>query len=182
MENISDWFLQTIREDEKKGIASGWLEDKRFLVLPNMTRTLEHLLHGGSIIILTDEQREWFGDYIISHINQPHKARPFFPIMQIKYLHDMIDSNAKEGSMQGFMLITNMLDMMYKNYRFWYIGKKHARSDFARNDQQGWHWIFDENDIFSSTDEKLDYKLINLFRLFERAILAAMLNKISLDI
>lgn len=182
MENISDWLLNTIRNDEKRGISSGWLEEKRFLLLPNMARILKHILEGGSVIILTDEQREWFGDYIITHINQHHKGRPFFPVVQIKHLHDMIDSSSKDGGIQGFMPLINMLDMMYSNYHFWYIGKKNARSEFAKHDQQGWHWIFDENDIFSSTDEKLDYKLLNLFKLFDRAILAAMLDKISLDI
>ena len=62
-----------------------------------MTRTLKHILQGGSVIVLTDEQREWFGDYIITHINQHHKGRPFFPIVQIKHLHDMIDSSSKDG-------------------------------------------------------------------------------------
>ncbi len=229
MENISDWLLNTIRNDEKNGITSGWLEEKRFLVLPHMSRTLKHILEGGSVIVLTDEQREWFGDYIITHINQHHNGRPFFPIVQIKHLHDMIDSSSsvivltdeqrewfgdyiithinqhhngrpffpivqikhlhdmidsssKDGG--SFMPIVNMLDMMYSNYRFWYIGKNNARANFVKDNrcQQGWHWIFDENDIFSSTDEKLDYKLLNLFKLFERALLAAMLNKISLDI
>lgn len=182
MENISDWLLNTIRNDEKNGITSGWLEEKRFLVLPHMSRTLKHILEGGSVIVLTDEQREWFGDYIITHINQHHNGRPFFPIVQIKHLHDMIDSSSKDGG--SFMPIVNMLDMMYSNYRFWYIGKNNTRANFVKDNrcQQGWHWIFDENDIFSSTDEKLDYKLLNLFKLFERALLAAMLNKISLDI
>ncbi|MCX2716245.1 HobA family DNA replication regulator [Helicobacter sp. MIT 21-1697] len=182
MESISDWFLRIIREDEKKGIMSGWIEEKRFIFLPSMTYTIEHIIKGGSIIVLTDEKCEWFGEYIITHINQSHKGRPFFPIVQIKHLHNMIDSN-KEGGIQGFKLIKDMLDMMYSNYRFWYIGKKNTRSDFAKNSGEGWFWIFDENDTFlSSTDEKLDYKLLSLFKLFDRAILGAMLNRISLDI
>ncbi|TLD97374.1 hypothetical protein LS71_001050 [Helicobacter jaachi] len=187
MENISDWLLNTIREDEKRGVMSGWIEEKRFLLLPHMARIIGHILQGGSVIVLTDSAREWFGDYVTAHINQPHKGRPFFPIVQIKHLNDMIDSNTKEGGMQGFQLIGDMLNMMCPNYRFWYIGKKNARADFARYQGEGWYWIFDENihsaeNFLSSTDEKLDYKLISLFKVFERAIIASMLNKISLEI
>ena len=107
MENISDWLLRTVREDEKKGIISGWIEERRFLLLPKMTRTLSHLLNGGSLIMLTDSPREWFGDYIITHINQPHKGRPFFPIIQIKHLHEIIDSHT-EGGDRGFKLVSDM--------------------------------------------------------------------------
>ena len=181
MQNINDWLLDTIREDEKKGVMCGWIEEKRFLFLRDMARVISHIMNGGSLIVLTDEARKWFGEYIIQHINQPHKGRPFFPIIQIKHLHDMIDSNA-QGDLRGFKLISNMLDMMYANYRFWYIGKKNMRASFAKSYGDGWYWIFDENDMFSPTDEHLDYKLISLFKLFDRAILAAMLNKISLDI
>lgn len=183
MDTISDWLLKTIRNDEKNGIMNGWIEEIRFEILPPMSRTIEHLLSGGSLIVLNDEQRGWFAEYIITHINQPHKGRPFFPIIQINHLSNMIDSHAKEGGVKGFELIYNMLDMMYPNYHLWYIGKKNARADFARNKNQGWHWIFDEMQYgLKSTDEKLDYKLISLFKLFEQAIVNAMLHKISLDI
>jgi hypothetical protein len=40
MENISDWFLRIIREDEKKGIMSGWIEEKRFIFLPSTSSKL----------------------------------------------------------------------------------------------------------------------------------------------
>lgn len=184
METISDWLLKTIRKDETSGIMNGWIEEVRFEILPQMSRTIEHLLGGGSLILLNDEQRSWFGEYVTTHINQPHKGRAFFPIIQIKHLTDMIDSHAKEGSMRGFEPIYNMLDMMYPNYKFWYVGKKNARADFARGKNEGWHWIFDELQYcgLKSTDEHLDYKLINLFKLFEQAIVNAMLQKISLDI
>lgn len=182
MENISDFVLRTIREDEKNGIMCGWIEEKRFIILPNMARMIEHIMKGGSLIVLTDRDRQWFGDYIISFINQPHKGRPFFPITQVKYLHKMIDDNATEGGIRGFELISSMLDMLYQNYRFWYIGKKNVYANFAKSTDNGWYWIFDENDIFNSNDERLEYKLISLFKLFDKAIVAAMLNKISLDI
>ena len=182
MQSINDWFLETIRADEKRGIMSGWLEEKRYLLLHPMAHTIEHLINGGSLIVLTDSRRAWFGDYITTHINQPHNGRPFFPIMQIKHLHCLIDSSSTEGGMQGFKLIYSMLDMMSADYRFWYIGTKNARSSFATShDKDGWHWILDDEHFLSSTDEKLDYKLLSLFKLFDRAILAAMLNQISLD-
>ena len=181
MQNINDWLLTTIREDEKKGVMSGWIGEKRFLLLPNMARIITHIINGGSLIVLTDNTHQWFGEYITQHINQPHKGRPFFPIVQIAHLHDMIDSNA-QGDMKGFKLIDNMLEMMYANYKIWYIGKKTMRANFAKERGDGWYWIFDENDIFNPTDEYLDYKLLILFKLFDRAIQAAMLNKISLDI
>lgn len=186
MENLSDWILKTIREDEKKGIMSGWLEEKRFVLLPIMARSIQHLISGRSIIILTDNQFEWFGNYILTHINRPHAGRPFFPIVKMDYLDKMIDLGAKENGVQGFKLIYNMLDMMYGHYIFWYVGKKNARADFAMGKGDGLYWILDEvvDDAFglSSTDEKLDYKLLGLLKLFDRAILEAMLNRISLEI
>lgn len=181
MQNINDWLIHTIREDERKGAMSGWIEEKRFLILPDMVRTISHVLGGGSLIILTDNHREWFGEYIILHINQPYMSRPFLPIMKITHLHSMIDSHT-QSDLKHFKMISSMLDMMFANYQFWYIGKKHIRSDFARECGGGWHWIFDENDIFNPNDELLDYKLISLFRIFDRAMLGAILNTISLDI
>lgn len=182
MENISDWLLNTIREDEKRGVMSGWIEEKRFLLLPHMVRLITHILQGRSVIVLTDRQHQWFGTYITQHINQHHKGRPFLPVIEITHLRDMIDSNAQGNDMKGFKLISNMLDMMYGNYKIWYIGKKSIYATFAKECGDGWHWIFDENEIFNPTDEYLDYKLLILFKLFDRAILRALLNKISLDI
>lgn len=181
MQNINDWLLTTIREDEKKGVMSGWIEEKRFLILPQMAQTIAHILQGGSVIILTDNMRKWFGEYIIHHINQPHKGRPFFPIMQITHLQDMISSNTQENT-KSPKFIYNMLDMISSNYQFWYIGKKSIGSNFAKEHGRGWYLIFDENEILKSTDEYLDYKLLILFKVFERALLAAMFNQISLDI
>ena len=186
MENLSNWMLKTIREDEKKGIMSSWLEEKRFMLLPIMARSIAHLIKGGSIIVLTDQQHEWFGDYIIAHINQYHTGRPFFPIVKMASLSEMIDHSTKKEGMQGFKLIYDMLDMVYEDYIFWYIGKKNVRADFALNRANGFYWILDDTlsdaFCFKSTDEKLDYKLLNLFKLFERAILGAMFNKISLEV
>ncbi|RDU59282.1 HobA family DNA replication regulator [Helicobacter marmotae] len=183
MQNIRDWLINTIREDEKKGVMSGWIEENQYLLLPDMSRIIKDMLKGGALIVLTDNARSWFGEYIIAHINQPHKGRPFFPIVQITHLHEMIDANA-QGDMRGFNLISDMLDMMYSHYKFWYIGKNNARSSFAKEHDGGWYWLLDEseNNMLNATDEHLDYKLIILFKLFNRAILAAMLNKISLDI
>lgn len=184
MENINDWLIRTVRDDEKKGIMSGWIEEVRFALLPHMSRTIEHIINGGSLVVLTDRSREWFGDYIITHINQPHKGRPFFPIVQIKHLYEMIDANAKDGSTKGFTLIENMLQIMIPNYRFWYIGRKNIRADFATYNKKSWCFFLDEDNPMQirSNDEKLDYKLLSLFKIFDRALLAAMLNKISLGI
>lgn len=181
MQNISDWLLSVVREHDRKGVMAGWIEEKRFLILPDMARTIRHLIDGGTIIVLTDDAREWFAKYIILHINQPHIKRPFFPIVQISHLHNMIDSNSQNHT-NGLALIYNMLDMMYSNYMFLYIGKKNTRANFIKEEKNGWQWLIDENGIFDQKDEHLDYKLLSLFKIFDKAILAAMLNQVSLEL
>lgn len=137
MENISDWLLNTIREDEKRGVMSGWIEEKRFLLLPHMVRLITHILQGRSVIVLTDRQHQWFGTYITQHINQHHKGRPFLPVIEITHLRDMIDSNAQGNDMKGFKLISNMLDMMYGNYKIWYIGKRAYMQPLQKSAETG---------------------------------------------
>ncbi|MCI6217667.1 MAG: HobA family DNA replication regulator [Helicobacter sp.] len=186
MENLDIWLLKAIRAEDNKGIMSGWLEERRLELTPLFRQALRHLFSRGSFIVLTDSARKWFGDYITQSINLPNKTRPFFSIFEINSLGFIIDSTLRDTQDRGFLSIFKMLDNSFcQNYAFWYIGKKSTRSEFALVRDNSFVWLLDErlpNTLtLSSADELLDFKLLQLYRLFEQAFCAAILGQLSIE-
>ncbi|PAF53346.1 hypothetical protein BKH42_06420 [Helicobacter sp. 13S00482-2] len=179
---ISDWMLKAIREEgESLARMSGWLEMERYQWVSMTSRTISHILNGGTVLVCTDEERQWFGKYIVSSINRlGGKSRPILPIF---------DSNEllpKTLTFKETSLINDVLDISYKDYMFWYIGKTSTPlANLAFSKENGFFWIFDDSIqdglTLSSLDTMIDYRLIQLFRIFEKTLFDALFGKIILE-
>ena len=82
-------------------------------------------------------------------------------------------------------ILDDMLSLSYKdNYIFWYIGSgDDRRSDIAKRRDSSYFWIFDEefHNAFTmkSYDSHLDIKLLQLYRLFNASLNAAMFGEVD---
>ncbi|WP_200762351.1 HobA family DNA replication regulator [Nitrosophilus alvini] len=182
MQEFDRWTLNTIRYDDA---LMSWLEERRYDWMPLAVSALEKLLSGQSVIIVTDEEREWFGDYILSSINRPHKNRPLLPFYRLKDLYPYIDRIKKAEDVD---ILYDMLSLSFKDdYFFWYIGKSESpRCQIAKRKDDSFLWIMDEemqNSFYlKSFDDLLDLKLFQLFRLFDKSIDAAMFGEVEIKL
>jgi hypothetical protein len=178
-EDFTSWTIQTIRSDD--GIES-WLEERKFDWVAIVKNLLNKLLGSSTtVLIATDESREWFAKYIMSKINS-NKQRPFMPFIEFK----SIAQNRSFASLEEQELIVDMLDITFKeNYTFWYIGKFDDKNAILPRVMQGsFLWLMDEeaqNSFYlSSNDKNLDSKLLQMFKLLDKSIDAALYGQIEL--
>lgn len=71
-------------------------------------------------------------------------------------------------------------------YCFWYIGKSQdPRATLAKVTKSSFLWIFDEERQgainLKSNDEELDIKLLQMFRLYNKTISAALFAQINVE-
>jgi len=179
MSDFAQWSLDAIRE---KGGSLSWLEEYRFEWSKTTAYALEQILNGKTIILITDEKRKWFENYILSSINGLLLERPLIPIISIDNIYTHFN-NVSGGEMID--IIDDMIALSYKNdYFFWYIGKgDDKRSDIAKRKDESYFWIFDEdfNNAFTlkSYDLDLDIKLLQLYKLFDASLNAAMFGEVD---
>lgn len=179
MSDFAQWSLDAIRE---KGGSLSWLEEYRFEWSKTTAYALEQILNGKTIILITDEKRKWFENYILSSINGLLLERPLIPIISIDNIYTHFN-NVSGGEMID--IIDDMIALSYKNdYFFWYIGKgDDKRSDIAKRKDESYFWIFDEdfNNAFTLTsyDSDLDIKLLQLYKLFDASLNAAMFGEVD---
>ena len=174
------WTLQAIRYDEA---IMSWMEERRYDWVPLAASALEKIVLGNSIIIITDKDREWFGEYILYSLNKSDKNRPLIPTYLLKDIVPYIDNIKKDEDID---LLYDMLDLSFKgDYFFWYIGKgDNSRAMIAKRKDDSFLWIMDEqmqnNFYLKSFDDLLDLKLFQLFRLFDKSLDAAIFGEIEL--
>lgn len=179
MQQLLKWTLDAIRED---GSMMSWMEENRFEWVPLAASALENIISGHTIIILTDKEREWFGSYILSSINKPGKNRPLLPFMSFGAIFADTENIKNDEDMQ---LLEDMLSLSFPGgYNFFYIGKSDdKRAEIAKRKDNSFLWIMDEHFqnsfYFNSNDELLDMKLIQLMRLFDKSIDAALFAEID---
>jgi len=181
MQNFLKWTLETIRKD---GSMMSWMEEKRFEWVPLVTSMLENLMEGQTIIIITDEDREWFCNYALQTINSPTKNRPLLPFISIKtFFPNIKQLKTKED----FAMLEDMFAQSFPNgYIFFYIGKSNdIKIQLAKSHHESFMWVFDEHQqntfYLSSVDDLLDVKLIHLFRLLDKSINAVLFAEVSLS-
>ena len=91
------------------------------------------------------------------------------------------------GSEDDISNIKDMLKISFPNgYCFWYIGKSQDnRSTLAKITKSSFLWIFDEERQGSinlkSNDDGLDMKLLQMFRLYNKTISAALFANINVE-
>jgi hypothetical protein len=106
---------------------------------------------------------------------------PFYPLQGIfPNLGDMETS-------QDMQLLEDMLEISYPGGWFlWYIGEggdRHAK--LAYRSEENFLWLLDEQIPGSFTlrrhDPLLDIKLLQLYKLFDRTLEAALFNEVGLE-
>ncbi len=179
MPDFAQWSLDAIREE---GGSLSWLEEYRFEWSKTTAFALEQILNGKTIILITDEKRKWFENYILSSMNGLFLERPLIPIISIDNIYTHY--NSVSGG-EIIDIIDDMISLSYKDdYFFWYIGKgDDKRSDIAKRKDESYFWIFDEdfNNAFTlkSYDTDLDIKLLQLYKLFDASLNAAMFGEVD---
>ncbi len=181
MQDFAQWSLDTIREE---GGSLSWLEEQRFDWTTTTSHALEQILNGKTIILITDEKRKWFEQYIVSSLNSASLDRPLLPIVSVDSIYTHYN-HINGGEMID--ILDDMISISYKdNYFFWYIGSgDDKRSDIAKRKDNSYFWIFDEDfhNAFTlkSYDKKLDIKLLQLFGLFDASLNATMFGEVDVS-
>ncbi len=174
------WTLNAIRYDET---MMSWMEERRYDWVPLASAAIEKILSGHSVVVVTDGEREWFGEYILYALNRPDRKRPMIPVYLLKNMVPYLDSLKKSEDID---LLYDMLSLSFKEeYFFWYIGRADSpRSSIAKRKEDSFLWIMDEqmqnNFYLKSFDDLLDMKLFQLFRLFDRSLEAALFGEVDL--
>ena len=76
MQQLLKWTLDTIREEES---CFSWMEEYRYEWAPLVKNAVSQVLEGKTVLVITDESRDWFGKYIVNSINDLSKHRPLLP-------------------------------------------------------------------------------------------------------
>jgi len=181
VKDLFHWTIETIRDDKSK---PNWLEERKFEWVQLTKNCLERVLEGYSVILVTDSERGWFERYVLDSINKPSKNRPFIPIYGIKSIYPHYRSIKNDEDIE---LLNDMLSISFKgSYLFWYIGgasTPYAKMGLDRDDS--YLWVMDDefqNSFYlSSGDEMIDFKLMQLFRIFDKTISSVLFNEISLE-
>lgn len=181
MQQFLKWTLDTIREDDS---MMSWMEEKRFEWVPLAVSMLRNLLDGQTIILITDEDREWFSKYTLKAINNKNKNRPLLPFVSLKTFYPNLDSLK---SIEEIELLEDLLSQSFPNgYIFFYVGKGNdIKMQIAKRKDDSFMWVFDEhlqNSFFlSSHDDLLDIKLIQLYRLLDKSIDASLFAEVTFE-
>ena len=181
MQDFKEWTLDAIREE---GSSFSWLEEQRFDWSTTTAQALEQIINGKTIILITDQSRKWFEQYILSYINTAKQDRPLLPIVSIDSMYQHYNS-ISGGDMID--VVEDMIALSHKDdYFFWYIGKgDDKRADIAKRKDNSYFWIFDEDYLnafnLKSYDKSLDIKLLQLYRLFDASLNGAMFGEVDVS-
>ncbi len=181
MQKFLKWTLQTIRKD---GSMMSWMEEKRFEWVPLVSSMIKNLLNGYTIVIVTDDDREWFNNYIVRKINAQGKNRPLLPFVSLKTFYPNISSIKTKEDIE---LLEDLFGQTFLNgHLFFYIGKSNdIKMQLAKRHDESFMWILDERQqnsfYLASSDSFLDIKLIQLFKLLDKSIDAVLFAEVSLE-
>lgn len=181
MQQFLKWTLEEIRKDSS---TMSWMEEKRFEWVPLAASMLKSLLNGHTFIIITDDDRSWFCNYILKSINNQSKNRPLLPFISLQALYpNLYQIRTKED----IELLENLLLQAFPNgYTFFYVGKNSdIKMQIAKRKDDSFMWIMDEhlqNSFYLlSDDDILDIKLIQLFRLLDKSINAVLFAEVTFE-
>ncbi|RUM66275.1 MAG: hypothetical protein DSZ06_03545 [Sulfurospirillum sp.] len=179
IQSLSSWTLEEIR----KSHCMDWMEEKRIEWVSIVASSLSDLINAKPIIVITDQKREWFGDYLIQSLNSSDFNRPLLPLFVLKSLFKHIDSLEDE---QNLELLNDMLEILFPNgYRFFYIGSgEDRRAKIAKESKSSMLWMYDKKDdgaFYMGIDESVsDTKLIQLLELFDKSIDAVLFGEVDI--
>ena len=180
MKELLAWTLEAIR-NEKSDFS--WMEECRYEWAPLVKSAVSQMLEGKTVLVVTDEQHKWFGQYIINSVNDLRKNRPLLPVYNLVGCFPNLQS---VKSTENIQLLEDMFDISYLNgYFIWYIGKgDHPYTKIAYRNEDSFLWIMDEevqnSFAFRSSDPLLDIKLLQLYKLFDTTLSAALFGDLDL--
>jgi len=181
LQEFTNWTVKTIREDS---LIGSWMEERKFDWIPLVSKTLTNLIDKGrSVLIITDDERDWFLRYILTNINSINNNRPMLPF----YDFNCFVNNNNLSNEDDIILVEDMLNISFPNgYIIWYIGRGHnKKANFAKVASKSFLWLLDDDiaNSFSlkSTDKALDMKLLQLYRLFNKTLDATLFAQIDVD-
>ena len=180
MPNLLEWTLEAIREESSD---FSWMEERRYTWTPLVESVLHRLIDGQVVLLLTDPRRRWFEQYILDAVNTPDRNRPFLPVQSFRGI--FADLQRIDTSLR-LSLLEDMLDITYpQGYFIWYIGEGgHAYTKIAYQREGNFLWLIDEevagSFVMRGSDPLLDTKLLQLYRLFDRSIDAALFGQVEL--
>jgi len=177
MKQLLDWTTEVIRSDEGVG---EWLEERKLDWIPITAKLVKEIIKGVPVIIVTDQERNWFGDYFITKINSRLNNRPFVPFYKLNNI--VVNQDSFNEEEEGFL--EDMLTISYDEYLFLYIGKEnHRYFKSIKQRENSVFWIVDseiENGFYlNSLDKDFDCKLLSMFRLLNLTITSAMFSEVE---
>ena len=181
MQELLQWTLDTIREEES---CFSWMEEYRYEWAPLVKSAVSQSIGGKTVLIVTDESRKWFGQYVLNKINDFERHRPLLPFYQ---LLDCFPNLQNIHTTQEMELLEDMLDISYPDgYYIWYIGRgDHPYTKLAYRNDDSFLWVMDEevqnSFAFRSSDTLLDIKLLQLFKLFDSTLSATLYGDLDLE-
>jgi hypothetical protein len=180
MDTLLHWTLQTIRQDPSD---YNWMEERRLDWVPLVQRALERMVDGEAVLLLCDPKRRWLEHYILDHINDAERKRPFFPVQSLRGIFPNIDAL---DSRTRVSLLGDMLDIAYpQGYFIWYIGDgNHPYTKIAYHREGNFLWLIDAeisgSFAFHKTDPLLDIKLLQLYKLFDKSLQSILFGQVAL--
>lgn len=179
MQEFINWTVDTVRSHNYIG---SWLEERKYDWTPLISQAVAGVIDKGkSVLIVTDNDYEWFMNYILSNINKKTHGRPLLPFYDFNTFYS-IDNIKTENDVE---LIKDMLSISFpKGYFFWYIGRsQHKRATIAKFSKKPLLWIMDEElpNSFNlkTSDPTLDQKLIQAYKLFDKTISASLFAQVD---
>ncbi|WP_457560864.1 HobA family DNA replication regulator [Caminibacter sp.] len=175
--DLNRFIIDLIRKNSIK-----WMEERRLDFVPLLSEFLAHLIDGKTILIITDEEREWYSEYLIKKINNFNEFKPsFIPVFDLSKIVPQIKMARHP---EQFDMIEDMLNIAYEEYIFWYIGKETNLLKFARRKDNSFYWIMDNdlsrNFYLKSLDVNLDKKLLDLAFIVNESIKAVIFGEIEI--
>jgi hypothetical protein len=121
-------------------------------------------------------------EYILANINKTKSGRPLLPFYDFNSFNSNIDNIKTENDID---LIKDMLSISFPNgFFFWYIGKSQSkRANLAKFSNKPLLWIMDEelpnSFVLRSSDESLEFKLLQMYRLFDKTLSAVLFAEVD---
>lgn len=179
MQQFTKWTLETIRNE---GAMLSWLEESRFEWTATVSLAVRQIISGKTVVLVTDSDRQWFAHYIITLFNRPSMERPMIPMVRLEQIYPHYDNVT---GVEMIDMLDDMLTLSFKGeYFFWYIGRGDDRhSDIAKRNDNSLLWLMDEdfqNALrLHSHDPIIDIKLLQLYRLFDTTLDAALFGDVD---
>ncbi|WP_240329898.1 HobA family DNA replication regulator [Helicobacter suis] len=170
---MHQWLYPILQE--QPSFLKDWLQNCNWIAC---IQAIKHIIEGGSVLMDTDTERAWFKLYVLSHLNN-HPLRPLIPIFEIP---TTLQSRLNQSENA---LVSSTLNLVYQSHILWYVGAFNSPVANLVLQERGLLWAFDsppKEEIvnFNSLDPLSDHQLLQLYQVFERILLDALLGKLNL--